>query len=88
MILMILILWILRILVILGLLLIPTNSYGFLIIVMLLYIYSGLTSCQLKHLQAIHSILRCAYNHSYSCDFYKIEGKDSHSYKGILAGTY
>jgi hypothetical protein len=38
---------------------------------MLLYIYSGLTSCQLKHHQAIHSILCCAYNHSYLCDFYK-----------------
>jgi hypothetical protein len=67
---MILILWILQILVILGT---PTDSYELLrllIIVMLLYIYSGLTSCQLKHHQAIHSILCCAYNHSYICDFY------------------
>jgi hypothetical protein len=39
---------------------------------MLLYIYSGLTSCQLKHHQAIHSILCCAYNHSYICDFYNL----------------
>src|SRR4030081_203591 len=38
-------------------------------VLILLSTYMGPVACQVDHHQAIHSILCCAYNHSYSCDF-------------------
>jgi hypothetical protein len=43
-------------------------------VLIILSIYMGPVAPQVNYYQAIHSILCCAYNHSYHCDFNNIQG--------------
>jgi hypothetical protein len=42
-------------------------------VLIILSIYMGPVARQVDYYQAIHSIICCAYNHSYHCDFNSIE---------------